>query len=103
MSILTQAGFRVCVNSRNPAVKDRVLSTNNMIHSLGVRRLKINTDACPGLTESLEKQAYDKHGEPDKSSGLDHVVDAATYFIAYKFPVAKRTATHSTPFNIMAR
>jgi len=87
LSILRQAGFTVLVNSRNPAVKDRVLATNNMIHSQGVRRLFVNTDACPALTESLEKQAYDKNGEPDKSSGLDHVIDAATYFIAYKYPI----------------
>jgi PBSX family phage terminase large subunit len=91
LSILRQAGFTVLVNSRNPAVKDRVLSTNNMINSQGIRRLKVNTDACPALTESLEKQAYDKNGEPDKSSGLDHVIDAATYFIAYKFPIARNT------------
>lgn len=87
LSILRQAGFTVLVNGRNPAVKDRVLATNNMIHSQGVRRLFVNTDNCPALTESLEKQAYDKNGEPDKSSGLDHVIDAATYFIAYKYPI----------------
>ena len=87
LSILRQAKFTVLVNSRNPAVKDRVLSTNNMIHSQGKRKLKVNTDTCPALTESFEKQAYDKNGEPDKSSGLDHVIDAATYFIAYKFPI----------------
>ena len=90
LSILRQAGFNVFVNSRNPAVKDRVLATNNLIHSQGVRKLKINTDNCPALTESLEKQAYDKYGEPDKSSGLDHIVDAATYFLAYKFPIASQ-------------
>jgi hypothetical protein len=91
LSILRQAKFTVLVNSRNPAVKDRVLSTNNMIHSQGVRKLKVNTDACPALTESFEKQAYDKNGEPDKTSGLDHVIDAATYFIAYKFPIVTST------------
>lgn len=90
LSILRQAGFTVLVNSRNPAIKDRVLSTNNMIHSQGVRKLKVNTDKCPALTESLEKQAYDKNGEPDKSGGLDHVIDAATYFIAYRYPIASQ-------------
>lgn len=87
LSILRQAKFTVLVNSRNPAVKDRVLATNRLIHMQGNRKLKVNTDACPALTESFEKQAYDKNGEPDKSSGLDHVIDAATYFIAYKFPI----------------
>jgi len=90
LSILRQAGFTVLVNSRNPAVKDRILATNNLIHSQGVRRLKVNTDNCPALTESLEKQAYNSNGEPDKTSGLDHVIDAATYFLAYKYPIASQ-------------
>lgn len=93
LAILRQSGFTVLVNSRNPAVKDRVLATNRMIHNDGVRRLLVNTDECPGLTEAFEKQAYDKNGEPDKTSGLDHVIDAATYFIAYKFPIQSGART----------
>jgi hypothetical protein len=92
LAILRQAGFQVCVNSRNPAVKDRVLSYNRMIHSEGMRRFRVNVDACPHLVESLEKQAYDKNGEPDKSGGLDHVLDASGYFIVYKYPILKRSA-----------
>jgi hypothetical protein len=91
LSILRQAKFTVLVNSRNPAIKDRVLATNAMINSNGKRRLYVNPDACPALTESFEKQAYDKNGDPDKSSGLDHVIDAATYFIAYKYPIITHT------------
>jgi hypothetical protein len=87
LAILRQFGFTVLNNPRNPAVKDRVLATNRMILQDGTRRLRVNTDKCPGLTEALEKQAYDKNGEPDKSAGLDHVIDAATYFISYKFPI----------------
>lgn len=91
LSLLRSAGFTVCVNSQNPAVKDRVLSTNALIHKDGQRRYRVNVDTCPHLVEALEKQAYNKHGEPDKSAGLDHVIDAATYFIAYKFPLVRRT------------
>lgn len=96
LAVLKQAGFQVCVNSRNPAVKDRVLSYNKMIHSEGERRFRVNVDACPHLVESLEKQAYDKNGEPDKSGGLDHVLDASGYFIVYKYPIIKRAASVST-------
>lgn len=85
--LLKQARFMVCVNPANPAVKDRVLSMNQMLNSRGY---KINPDKCPALVEGLEKQAYDKNGEPDKSTGLDHILDAAGYFISYKFPVANR-------------
>ena len=89
IAILRQAGFTVLVNSVNPAVKDRILSFNAMILSGSERKLFVNADKCPGLVEALEKQCYDKNGEPDKHSGLDHIVDAAGYFIAYKFPIRK--------------
>ena len=92
LSILRDAGFTVRVNTTNPAVRDRILSVNSMLENAkGERRWKINTDQCPNLTESLEQQAYDKNGEPDKTSGLDHIIDAAGYFITYRYPVVKRT------------
>lgn len=91
-AILRQAGFSVRTNPHNPRVKDRVLAVNKMVHSEGARRYRVNPEGCPQLVESLEKQAYDKHGEPDKAGGLDHVIDAAGYFIAYRYPVQHRLA-----------
>ncbi len=92
LSLLRQAGFTVRVNNTNPAVKDRVLSVNAMIlNAENKRRWKINTDSCPKLTEALERQAYDQNGEPDKTSGFDHPVDGAGYFINYRYPVVKKT------------
>jgi len=96
LSLLRAAGFRVCVNPSNPRVKDRVLSANAMIHKEGIRRYRVNPERCPRLVESLEKQAYDKNGEPDKSGGLDHVIDAATYMLVYRYPIVKRTTTIHT-------
>jgi hypothetical protein len=92
LSLLRAAGFRVCANPANPAVKDRVLSMNRMVHCDGARRYRVNPERCPQLVESLERQAYNKHGEPDKDGGLDHVIDAAGYFIAYRYPIQSRTA-----------
>jgi len=92
LSILRANGFSVRVNATNPRVKDRVLSVNAMIHKNGARRYQINPDTCPQLVEGFEKQAYDKTGEPDKTSGLDHVVDAGGYFIAYRYPIVQRVA-----------
>lgn len=92
LAILRAAGFSVRVNAANPRVKDRVLAVNAMVHKDGARRYRVNPETCPELVESLEKQAYDKHGEPDKSGGLDHVIDAAGYFIAYRYPVQHRLA-----------
>jgi phage terminase large subunit len=86
-SILRSYGLQVLVNSRNPFIKDRVLSVNAMIHNLGVRKYFVNAQYCPTLVESLEKQCYAKTGEPDKAGGFDHVVDATGYFIAYRYPL----------------
>lgn len=90
IALLRAARFNVLVSPSNPAVKDRVLSMNQMIHSEGTRRLKVNVDMCPSFVEALEKQAYDKNGEPDKSGGFDHLNDAAGYMIFYRFPIRGR-------------
>ena len=102
IALLRQAGFRVCVNAANPRVKDRVLAANAMIHKDGARRYRVNPERCPQLVESLEKQAYDKHGEPDKSGGLDHVIDAATYFIVYRYPLTRRHTASLRPIRGLA-
>jgi len=91
--ILRSYGLQVLVNSRNPFIKDRVLSVNAMIHNLGVRKYFVNLQYCPSLAESLEKQSYDKNGEPDKAAGFDHVVDATGYFIAYRYPIVNNRPT----------
>jgi hypothetical protein len=91
LTILKQHGLRVSVGTHNPAVRDRVNAMNAMLlNGEGVRRLKVNTDACPTLTECLEQQAYAANGEPDKKSGHDHANDAAGYFIAQRYPIKKK-------------
>jgi hypothetical protein len=89
LSILREAGFSVYVNRANPAVKDRILAMNAMIHKAGARRYRVNVDKCPHYVEYLEKQPYAKNGEPDKSSGMDHLTDAGGYFIAYRYPISR--------------
>ncbi|OGB23342.1 MAG: hypothetical protein A3I66_01365 [Burkholderiales bacterium RIFCSPLOWO2_02_FULL_57_36] len=90
ISLLNCANFNVVVDASNPRVKDRVLSMNGMIlNAAGVRRHKVNTDLCPVLTDGLEQQAYDKNGEPDKSTGHDHIVDANGYFISKRYPIER--------------
>lgn len=92
LSLLRAAGFRVCVNAANPRVKDRVLAVNALIHKDGARRYRVNPERCPQLVESLEKQAYDKNGEPAKDGGLDHILDAAGYCLVYRWPLTPRPA-----------
>lgn len=104
LSILQQAGFMIKANSVNPRVKDRVNAVNAMIcNANGERRFKVNTHKCPTLTECLEQQAYDKFGEPDKSTGHDHANDAMGYPIAFLYPVAKPIITHGAHVPHMSR
>ncbi len=94
LSLLKKAGFTVVVDSTNPSVKDRVNAVNAIfLNSYGERRLLVNTSQCPRLTQCLERQVYDKHGDPDKKGGHDHMNDAAGYFIAKRFPIKARTFT----------
>lgn len=101
LALLSNAGFHVMVNHSNPYVKDRVLAMNALIENGELeRRLKVNIQTCPNFVEGLEKQAYDKDGEPDKTSGLDHHLDAGGYFIAYTFPVRGKTMNKVAMVNI---
>jgi hypothetical protein len=83
---LQQAGFEIRARSSNPAVKDRVAAVNKALES---GMLMINEQACPVTARCLEQQAYDKNGEPNKSSGNDHQNDATGYPIAYEMPIVK--------------
>jgi len=86
VALLKSEGFAVKHNPSNPKVKDRVLAMNaGFEHG----RLFINAAKCPVLTRCLEQQAYDKNGEPDKTSGLDHSNDAAGYLVAFEMPIKK--------------
>lgn len=93
ISILKHAGFRVRVNPTNPFVRDRVLAMNAAF-TKGL--LKVNANLCPEFVKCLEQQAYDANGEPDKSSGHDHLNDAGGYPIAYEMPI-NRPVIHPAP------
>jgi hypothetical protein len=99
LSILRIAKFTVRVNSTNPAVKDRVNAVNAQIYNgLFERRMLVNTLRCPRYTEALEQQPYDLNGEPDKTTGHDHVNDAGGYFIVKTWPIVRNLA--ATPARI---
>ena len=90
-SLLRAAGFTVITDESNPSVRDRINSMQAMfLNGQGERRLLVNTHTCPKLTESLEQQAYDDNGEPDKDGGFDHTNDAQGYFINQCFPIVGR-------------
>lgn len=91
IALLREAGFVVRVNPANPPVKDRINAMNAMFcNAQGERRYKVNLAKCPTYAEALEQQAWAPNGEPDKTSGHDHINDAAGYFIVKDFPVVRR-------------
>lgn len=74
-SILRSNGFTVSVDRINPKVNTRVNSVN-MAFEKGL--LFVNDKKCSTFAEALENQAYN-NGIPDKSSGYDHINEAAGY------------------------
>ena len=79
--VLREAGFSIRKPNKNPFVKDRVNAVNAAFkNAKGERVYFINTNNCPVYTESTERQTY-KNGEPDKTTGFDHITEAAGYFI----------------------
>ena len=95
--LLNRAGFRVNVPTKNPFVKERVMAVNALIcNSVGERRLLINTDLAPTITDCLEQQIYDSNGEPDKTDGKDHAPDALGYLIHFRWPIVRQTVKRVT-------
>lgn len=93
LAIIREGNLQISVNSSNPAVRDRVNAVNAQImNGSGTRHLLVNPQKCPRFTASLEEQAYDANGEPDKKKGFDHHADAGGYFIAKKFPIVRPNA-----------
>ncbi len=74
--ILRVSGFKVVAPKKNPFVRDRINSVNKEFENLTTF---VNANKCPSLVDALEKQAYNKNGEPDKQGGFDHIVDAFGY------------------------
>lgn len=88
ISMLGAAGFTVRSRKANPPVKDRILSVNN---AYAKGRLWINDIEAPSIAAAQEQQAYNKQGEPDKTTGHDHLNDGFGYFTHWTMPVVKPT------------
>lgn len=90
ISMLKEHGFAVQVNRKNPTIKDRIMATNSLFLNGAYKRfLFINPLRCQHLADALEQQVYDNNGLPTKGDGTDDLTDAASYPIAYLFPIKK--------------
>lgn len=97
-TILKRAGFEVKVPRANPAVPDRINNVNAMLKSAEGRRRLLVHPRCKRLIRCLDGLTYKKGtSQPDKGSGLDHMVDALGYLVCEEFPiVSRRVAALST-------
>jgi hypothetical protein len=86
ITILHEHKFRVVAPKKNPPVRDRI---NCMNASFKRGDYLVNPDRCPTYVRCLEQQAYDRHGGPDKTQGLDHHTDAAGYYMHQRNPLTK--------------
>lgn len=89
IQLLRDAGFIIDAPAKNPFVKDRVNTVNNMFYQ---NKYLINTNQCPEATQAYEQQAYDDKGIPEKFNGantIDDSNDACGYFIHRKFGIDK--------------
>ena len=90
ISLLRKSGFKVRAKDSNPKVRDRVVSVNT---AFAKAMLFVNDSKCPKFSEGLEQQSYNSAGEPDKTTGHDHVNDAAGYCVHWMKPVVKPVHT----------
>lgn len=79
--IIRKFKFNLLSLKKNSLVKDRVNTTNMVFRQ---NKYKVNRMKCSNYSEALTQLPY-KNGEPDKSSGFDHITDAGTYYVNYIF------------------
>lgn len=79
--IIRSYGFTIRSGTVNPFVRERVNAVNMALSDKdGNRSYFVNDEQCPNYAEALERQTY-KNGEPDKTSGFDHITEAGGYYI----------------------
>lgn len=92
LEILRRAGFTVCAPRKRYSTKDKFNTVNlALLNAKGERRVFVSEGTCPMLKKAWEGYSRKPNGEPDKSSGLDHISDAAAYLICYKMPYVGMT------------
>ena len=88
LTILADAGFHVMAPYAPYKSRDKFNSVNAAFcNAAGERRAFIAKGTCPELRKALDGYSYKENGDPDKSGGLDHISDAAAYFLTYRYPI----------------
>ena len=76
--------FDVNVRRKNPEILNRVRGVNKSFEN---QIYFVNLAKCPTYSDALSQQSY-KNGLPDKTSGLDHILDAGGYCVVEQIYVS---------------
>src|SRR6056300_1011913 len=97
LSILQNAGFKVKVKYKHPAIRDRVNAVNSRLKDSNGERHIFVSQSCKTLIKGLQRQIYKENTNiPDKEDGFDHMNDALGYMIDYLKPLTTQ-AVYSPP------
>ena len=88
--IMRKAGLSVITKKANPLIIDRYNTFNYMVCDANENRRLFVHPKCTHLVNSLLGLTYDSNGKPDKSSDLEHIVDAASYPIYHLYNISTR-------------
>ena len=97
LKILRNAGYTVYSRSRTDSIRDGVNAVNSKLCSANGDRTFLVDPNCRKLIKSLDRHNY-KPGTsiPDKTTGYDHITDAARYMIDYMFPIVRASKEDNT-------
>ena len=94
IGILREKGFVVCASRSHPPVRDRMNVMNRQFRTADGQVLATVDPRCVRSIEAYERLVFrEGSGEPDKTQGFDHLVDASGYYL---FGRQNRTSSAST-------
>ena len=92
LSILQNAGFKVKVKHKHPAVRDRINAVNSKLKDSNGNRHIFVSHSCKTIIKGLQRQTYKENTNiPDKEDGFDHMNDALGYMIDFLKPLTTET------------
>ena len=88
LSILQNAGFKVKVKPKHPAVRDRINAVNSKLKDSNGQRHIFVSKSCKTIVKGLQRQIYKENTNiPDKEDGFDHMNDAIGYMVDFLKPL----------------
>jgi len=96
LNILQNAGFKVKVKHKHPAIRDRVNAVNSRLKDSNNNRHIFICNNLKVLIKGLTRQTYKENTNiPDKEDGFDHMNDALGYMIDYLKPLTTQANFNS--------